>query len=197
MSAAKAKKSEGGSRAVLADRRFAAGVLVFVILVFTPIGGRLSLGRSVDRVENKFFTGVDGRGAVAEYIGDAENAATGLISLGDKYEAAGEATGELRFDKSVLNDVMEGRDISEYSSANAMVVSSFGALRDALMSLQLSEQDAADLEMYSNQFANAQGAIPHSGYNEAAEEFTRGTYNRFPAKLIGSLMGVDPPRTFQ
>ena len=178
------------------DRWFAAGVLAFALIVFIPIGARLSLGRAADRVEERFFTGVDNRGAVADYLEDSENAATGLITVGARYDAAQAETGELRVDKSLLLDAMEGKDISEYASANALMVKSFGALKDKLRSLELSEQDAAEVEYYSNQFDNSQGAIAHSGYDEAVEEFTEGTYNKFPAKLLGSLLGVEPPEKF-
>lgn len=182
---------------LLSDRRFAAGILALSVLVFTPIGARLSLGRAVDRTEEQFFTGVDGRGAIADFLDDVENAATGLLSVASGYEAAEEEAGALRVDRTFLNDAMEGEDISEYFSANELVTASFNALRDTLRSLPLSEQDAEDLRYYSDLFDNAQGAILHAGYNEAAEAFIEDTYDRFPAKLLASLLGVEPPEKFQ
>lgn len=178
---------------LLSDRRFAAVVLAAVLLVFTPIGARRSLKGAVDRVEARFFTGVDGRGAIADYLEDAQRAALGLIAVGSGYDAAG----ELRADREALLDALEGRDISEIARANALVVSSFAALREKLLTLPLSESDAEDLEYYSGQFEGAEGAVSHSGYSEAAAEFTAGTYARFPAKIIGGLLGVDPPETFE
>lgn len=180
---------------LLSDRRFAAAVLLLVVLVFTPLGARVSLKRAVQKVEEQFFTGVDGRGAIADYLSDSANAALGLVTVGAKYDAAGE-TGALRADRSSLLDAMEGRDVSAYAGANALVVRSFAALKEKLLSLELSERDAADVDYYASQFEGAQGAVAHAGYNEAAAEFVADTYERFPASLIASALGVDPPRSF-
>ena len=196
MNGAEAKRSGGESRRILWDRRFAAGVLIFVLLVFLPLGARLSLRRAVRHVEDGFFTGVEGRGAVADYLEDAENAALGLITVGANYEAAGDATGELRVDRGLLLDALKDGDISEIANANALVVKSFNVLREALQALPLSEEDAMDLDYYATQFDGAQGAIPHSGYDQAVREFDDGVYSRFPASLIGSALGVEPPRYF-
>lgn len=179
---------------LLSDRRFAAGILALVVLVFTPLGAGMSLKRAVRKVEEQFFTGVDGRGAVADFLEDANNAALGLITVGAKYDAAAEETGELRVDRSFLLDAMEGRDVSAYAGANALMGKSFAALKEKLLSLELSEQDAADVDYYVSQFEGAQGAVSHAGYNEAAAEFIADTYERFPASLIASALGVEPPQ---
>lgn len=179
------------------SRRFAAAVLALAIVFGVPLGSARSLRLAVDRVEEQFFTGVEGRGAIAVYLEVAGNAALGLISVGAKYDTAAEATGQLRVDRSFLMDAMKGRDISFYAGANALMRDSFAALRDKLLSLELSEQDAADVEYYVNQFEGAQGAANHAGYNEAVEEFTEKTFDRFPASFFGGLLGVNPPKKFQ
>ncbi len=181
---------------LLSDRRVAAAVLLLVVLVFTPLGAGRSLKHAVQKVEEQFFTGVDGRGAIADYLSDSANAALGLVTVGAKYGDAAEETGELRADRSFLLDAMEGRDVSAYAEANALVVRSFAALKEKLLSLELSERDAADVDYYVSQFEGAQGAVAHAGYNEAVEEFVADTYERFPASLIASALGIDPPRSF-
>ena len=111
-------------------------------------------------------------------------------------EAAGDETGELRVDRGLLLDALEDGDISEIATANALVVRSFNALKDALLSLPLTDDDAMSVDYYVSSFEGAQGAVSHSTYNEAVAEFIADTYRRFPAKLIGSVLGVDPPRSF-
>ncbi len=181
---------------LLTDRRFAAAVLAVVVLVFTPLGAGMSLKRAVGRVEEQFFTGVDGRGAVSDLLSDSVDAALGLISVGANYEAAAEETGELRVDRGLLMDALKGGDISEIQGANALTVRSFNALRDTLLSLPLTEDDAMSVDYYARSFEGAQGAVSHAGYDEAVAEFIAGTYERFPAKLIGSALGVEPPQSF-
>lgn len=188
---------KGGGRAILADRRFAAGVLASIILVFTPLGARMSLQRAVDRVEEQFYTGVEPYGAVAGYLEDASEAALGLISLGTQYDAVSGQVGGLRADRTLLLDALESGDISELSHANGLVVQSFDSLKNALLSLELSEQDAGNMDDYVSRFEGAEGAIGHSGYDRAVEDFTENTYDRFPASLIGSALGVEPPEPFQ
>ncbi len=195
MSGAQAKKADG-SRNILLDRRVAAGVLALVVLVFTPLGARMSLKRAVRDVEEQFFTGIGGRGSVSDFLSDSVDAALGLISVGAGYEAAGDETGELRVDRGLLLDALEDGDISEIATANALVVRSFNALKDALLSLPLTDDDAMSVDYYVSSFEGAQGAVSHSTYNEAVAEFIADTYRRFPAKLIGSVLGVDPPRSF-
>ena len=86
-------------------------------LNFAQLRLRLAaLGRAVRHVEDGFFTGVEGRGAVADYLEDAENAALGLITVGANYEAAGDATGELRVDRGLLLDALKDGDISEIAT---------------------------------------------------------------------------------
>lgn len=199
MSAAQAKAThpipEGA--ALLKNRRFAAGILAAAVILGVPLGSARSLRHAVNRVEKQFFTGVEGRGAIADYLKDAVDAALGLVTVGAKYDAAAEETGALRMDRNWLLDAMEGKNVAEYAAANALVVKSFGALKDKLWSLELSEQDAADVEYYANQFEGAQGAVNHAGYNEAVEDFTEKTYDRFPASLFAGLMGVEPPEKFE
>lgn len=181
------------------NRRLAAAVLAAVVLVFTPLGAWRSLKGAVGRVEDQFYTGVNGRGAVADYIADAENAALGLITTGANYEAAERETQALRDARAALADVLEENTprLSEVRGANESMSGAFAGLKEALLSLELSEQDAANIEYYSAQFEGAEGAVSHAGYNEAAEEFTEKVYNSFPTKLIGGLFNVEPPEIFQ
>ena len=182
---------------LLTDRRFAAAVLAVVVLVFTPLGAGMSLRRAVRNVEEQFFTGVDGRGAIADYLSDSANAALGLVTVGAGYDAAAEETGALRAARSALLDVMDGRDVSAYAEVNFRLVQSFRALRDVLLAVPLTEEDARSLELYVSAFEGAQGAVNRAGYNEAVEDFTENTLGRFPAGLISGLLGVDPPKKFQ
>ena len=197
--AARAKAShpipEGAD--LLKNRRFAAIVLAAVVILGVPLGSARSLRHASKQVEAQFFTGVKGRGAIADFLEDASAAALGLVTVGAKYDAAQEETGKLRMDRSWLLDAQEEEDIALYAAANALVVKSFGALKDKLWSLELSEQDAADVEYYASQFEGAQGAVNHAGYNEAVEEFTEKTYDRFPASLFAGLLGVEPPEKFE
>lgn len=179
---------------LLSDRRFAAAVLVLVILVFTPLGARRSLKRAVQNVEAQFFTGVDGRGSVADFLSDSADAALGLITVGAHYEAAEEETYELREDRHILLRSLEAGDIFVIVNANDLLVASFQALRDTLLTLPLTEEDAQSLETYATAFEGAQGAVNHAGYNEAAKAFIADVYERFPASLIASALGVDPPQ---
>lgn len=181
------------------NRRLAAGILAAAVVIFTPIGAWRSLSRAVDKVEAQFYTGVDGRGAVADYIDDSLDACLGLISVGENYDGASEATQALRTARETVMRIMESPDpdLSDIHISNDALAGSFANLKGILMNLELSEQDASDLDYYATQFEGAQGAVNHSGYNEAAEAFTKNVYNSFPTRLIGSLSGVDAPQQFK
>lgn len=179
---------------------FALAVLVAVVLIATPFGAWRSLRGAVRDVERQFYTGVAPYGAVADYLADSENAALGLITLGAKYDALSAQTQALRESRETFMTVLgdKSSSISDIEAANGLLRESFDGLRDALTTaVPLSEQEGEDLDYYSRQFDSSQGAVARSGYNEAVEKFNEGVYSRFPAKVIASVFGVDPPEGFR
>lgn len=205
MSAARASASDaesGGAKkggGLLKNRRFAAGVLAAVIVIGVPLGSARSLKSAAGRVEEQFYTGVNGRGAIADYIDDALKASLGLLSVGANYDAASDAAQTLRDAREDALALMETSrpEITELKSANDELKTAFDGLKGALLNMQLSEQDAANLNSYVSQFEGAEGAVSHSGYNEAADEFAASVMGAFPAKLIGGIFGIDPPAKFE
>ncbi len=179
---------------ILKSRRTAAGVLAAVIILLTPLGSALSLGRAVDKVEARFSEGVGTSGSIESYLEDALRGALGLITIGGNYGDLSRETGELRAAREAMMS-FEG-SISETGVMNRELQRAFGALKSGLMSQNLTSDDSSNLDYYANIFEGAEGAISHSGYNEAVEEFTRDVYDRFPASLTGRLLGVDPPEYF-
>ena len=179
---------------LVTDWRAGVAVLTLVVLIFTPYGARASLKRAVQKVEEQFFTGVDGRGAVADYLSDCADAALGLVTVGDKYEAAEEETYELREDRHIMLESLEDKDVFLIVNAIDLLDYSFQMLRDALLALPLTEEDVRSLKLYVKNFDGAMGAIAHAGYDEAAKAFIADVYERFPASFIASALGVEPPQ---
>lgn len=169
------------------DWRVAAGVLAAVILIFTPLGAKLSLQRAVDRVEGGL--------AIDEYMTDSMNAARNLITLGSSLGLDVE-TDTLRDYLQVCLDLGSDASVSERAAANRDLASGFEDLRSAIAGQELSERDAESLEIYTTSFEGPQAAIGREGYNGDVDKFISGTYNKFPTSLIGSLLGVDPPEYF-
>ncbi len=178
---------------------FAAGVLAAVVITATPFGAWRSLRRAVRDVERQFFIGVAPYGAAADFLADSEDAALGLITVGANYDALSEKLDALRSSRETFIRVLDSKGVSiaEIEDANADLARSFIGLREALLTMPLSEQEAADAEYYARLFESSQGAVSRCGYNEAVEEFNEDVYSRFPASLVGSLFGVDPPESFR
>lgn len=171
---------------LLTDRRFAAGVLAAVILVFTPIGAKMSLARAVDKVESSL--------AIDDYMFDSMNAARNLVTLGSSL-GIGAETDELR---TALRgaEKWDSLSVSEKAAANRALAGAFDKLCSAISALEPDGRDAESLEIYLRDFDGPQAAIGRSGYNDAVDKFIDGTYGKFPTKLLGSLFGVEPPEYF-
>lgn len=175
------------SRKLFTDRRFAAGLLALVILVFTPLGAKMSLQRAVDKVESGL--GLD------EYMADSINAARNLITLGSSLGLEAE-TGALRDAMRTCQSLDEDDTVAQKAEANRALAAAFESLRSAIAGLELAERDAESLEIYVNSFAGPQAAMGRSGYNDSVREFTDNVYNKFPTRQLGSLLDVEPPEYF-
>ena len=172
---------------LLTDRRLAAGVLAVAVLVFTPLGAKLSLQRAVNRVE----AGLD----IEDYLTDSESAARNLITLGSSLGLDVE-TDTLRDCLRASEDIHDNGSVSERAAAYRELSAAFEDLRSAISGLELAERDAESLDIYSRAFSGPQAAIYRGPYNDDVAKFIDGTYNSFPTKLIGSLLGVEPPEYF-
>lgn len=179
----------------LNSRRVAVCVLAAVIVIFTALGGALSLRRACRNVEELFYDGVGNAGSIDSYLDDALRGALGLVTTAEDYPSLAGDTAELRAAREAMLGSRDG-DIVNIAVDNRVLVKAFSALKAGLLAEQLPEQAAEDVEYYSGLFEGAEGAIAHSGYNEAVEEFIEGPYSRFPASLLGSLFGIDPPDYF-
>lgn len=172
---------------LLNDRRLAAGVLAVAVLVFTPLGAKLSLQRAVNKVQRGL--------AVEEYISDSVNAARNLVTLGSSLGLDVE-TDTLRDYMTACEKLGDNASPKALAQANRDLASAFEDLRSAIAGQELSERDAESLELYTNAFTGPQAAIGRESYNEDVDKFMTGTYDKFPASLIGSLLGVEPPEYF-
>lgn len=186
-------------RKLLTDWRTAGLTLLAVVLVFTPIGAQRSLTAAVKDVEAGLWKGVDGRAPLADFIFDAKNAATGLLVTAGRYEVDSRYTDSLRQAQTALMDCLESPDPkpSELCALVAALDRPMEAVYGALREHELDEPDAEAAQAYMKGYENARSAMGRSNYNESVESFINDVYSHFPAKLIGPLLGVEPPESFE
>jgi hypothetical protein len=180
---------------ILKSKKTAAAVLCIVIIIFTPIGSKLSLQRAADKVEDMFYDGVYNSdekytaGAIDTYLQSRIQASLGLITVGANDASLSEETDALR---NARNALLDADSIEEKYQANVLLEEAWNTLYDAITA----KGGDANADAYADTLSGAQGAIAHSGYNEAVAEFTEGTMHRFPANLISKLLSVKAPQSF-
>ncbi|MGM9522137.1 MAG: hypothetical protein ACI3VB_06625 [Oscillospiraceae bacterium] len=196
---------------ILKSRKTAALILAAVIIVFTPLGARLSLQRAADKVENMFYDGVYieeekyTSGAIADYLEDVIKNTRGLVTVGTDVNALSDETEALR---SALNALIDAETIGEKYSANAAVIDSaekfYNAAKSALNPNSVSYSELADtiekslsnLEEYYSNLVAVEGSIELNRYNDAVAEFEADVLGRFPAGAIANIFSIDLPDSF-
>ena len=184
---------------LLTDWRAGAAALLAVVLICTPIGAKRSLRAAVEDVEAGFWEGAGGRIPLADFVVDAKNAATGLLVMASRYEVDAGLLDSLRKAQTALMDYLD----SDHPAPSGLCFlvealdAPMEAVSDALRACELDEMDTNTADLYREAYVNARSAMGRSNYNESVDEFIVDVYCHFPSKLIGSLLGVDPPEKFQ
>lgn len=167
-------------------------ILVIAGTIFTNTLVRMT--EECQQVEDGFFTSESGSKSIYAYLSSRLDAANGLWTILINHDA--EAAASLNQARSGLLDAYDARDISEMYAANSELETAFSEAVSTLSGYTLSSSESDALNDYTITFDGAQRMIDQSDYNGDVLEFMRTTYNRFPATLLTSLLGIDAPELY-
>lgn len=176
----------------------AALVTVLVMAVSTLTSGTVGLNAEAQEVQGAFYSGVysseDGywRKSISSQLDIRAAAANGICSIANKFP---ELDAQSKALAAARNLLLDSQTISGKYKANLAMHEAYNALSAVLSGVDTSADQKA-LDSYIGNFEGAQRVIDGAGYNEFVREFTRTTYDAFPADLIAELTGVKAPELF-
>lgn len=182
------------------NRKVAAGILALVIILFTILGINRSLWSLSSSIEDLFYDGIynsDDRynaPSISSQLDKRINAAMGLITVGNHYEALASQTEALR---SARIELLDAKTLPAKYAANEKMENTYPELLHALASYSgLSSEDKAAVESYASTLSGAQAVIENSSYNEKVQEYYNETIRAFPLNILNPLVFVDGPDYF-
>lgn len=182
------------------NRKVAAGILALVIILFTILGINRSLWSLSSSIEDLFYDGIynsDDRynaPSISSQLDKRINAAMGLITVGNHYEALASQTEALR---SARIELLDAKTLPAKYAANEKMENTYPELLHALASYSgLSSEDKTAVESYASTLSGAQAVIENSSYNEKVQKYYNETIRAFPLNILNPLVFVDGPDYF-
>lgn len=179
---------------LLKNRAVAVLLAVVVVAGSTFTNALIRMTEECQRIEDGFYTSETGAKSIYAYLGSRLDAANGLWTILINHDA--EAAASLNQARSGLLDAYDDRDISDMYDANSDLENAFDEAVSALSGYTLSTLESDALNDYTITFDGAQRMIDQNAYNSGVLEFMRSTYNKFPAVLLASLLGIDAPEMY-
>lgn len=176
------------------NRAVAVLLALLVVAGSTLLNTQIRLSEKCRQVEDGFYASETGSKSIYAYLGDRLDAANGLWTILINHDA--EAAAALNQARSALLGVYDARDIAGMYGANNALQQAFDKAAAAVAGYDLTSSESDALNDYTISFAGAQKMIDKSGYNTVVLDFTRTTYEKFPANLLAPLVGVEAPELF-
>lgn len=173
------------------NRQIACIVLVLAVAASLVFGGGGALKEWRSEVVRQFEA--SGESISAELQEMRSNAAT-LVSIAREYEDANQAYIDEM--DAALNALTDAESVHDKYQASIRLSDAVEDCYSDLSGLTLSDMDAQDARYKYKNFTSAQLRISHDGYNEQAAGFNQ-ALSRFPASLLGGLIGLEPLGLFQ
>ena len=161
------------------------------ILVFNT---RSKLGAEISRVEDGFYTSVEGQRSIYSRLQEKLQAANGTWTVLVNHDR--DAADELQDEREYLIWAMDDASISSMSYANEALDAAVMKAAQELDSAELEDGEPELLDEYLSNYNGASKMISENSYNTDVLNFIRSTYNVFPTREIAEMSGVYPPETF-
>ncbi|MBE6949387.1 MAG: hypothetical protein E7456_06030 [Ruminococcaceae bacterium] len=173
---------------------FVAIIIVLIVaLVFSLVGIKLSVTRQAEKVEELFYTGIDGGTGIDTYLHNAGNEAKVIHYTAIQYFDE-EYTDGLR---DAYNNLIEAETIEEKFKYNQDMLTEIESLIPLIeMEVNMNSYDSIYLETHMGYMDDIQKMIDRNTYNEKVAEFEEEILGKFPVNLVASLLGLEAPEYF-
>jgi len=176
------------------NRAIAVLLAIFVVAGTVFTNTLVKMTEECQQIEDGFYTSESGAKSIYTYLSSRLDASNGLWTLLINHDA--EAAASLNQARSGLLDAYDARDISDMYAANSELETAFTEAVSVLSGYTLSSSESDALNDYTITFDGAQRMIDQNAYNSDVLEFMRTTYNKFPAALLTSLLGIEAPELY-
>ncbi len=177
---------------LLQSSRFAAAVLVAVIVFGSLFGVRRSLNRAEEKITRQFYTiSSDEPYGIATDLDKILEFSGNLITIANKYGSAYSDCVENAAEARLA--LSEAQGPAESYAANEKLTLAVQALNAAMADGNLSETDEQyRVQLYASiQSRNSIIAHEASDYNTQVREFNQTVLGSFLADILGPLLGVE------
>ena len=171
-------------------RSVAVTVLILVIVIAVVGGSHRSLAAERRQVEALLQTGTGEDGSILEDRRRQMEICSNTAAVAERY-----------LDASLVQDLREAAQTALSSDTLQGYDRARTLAEEALDELEqmdrLSQQDADYVASFRSQLESYDIVIVRNGYNDAARRFNEDILGRFPAKVLGSLTGIQPLEVYE
>lgn len=178
---------------ILKKRYIAIIIVIIVAIVFSFIGIKLSVTRQAEKVEEMFYTGVDGETGIQVYLDNAFNEAKVIHYTVIQYFDR-EYTDGLR---EAYNALVEAETLAEkYEYYNAILTEVESLIPLIETEYSMLDYDQLYLDTHIENLNNIQQMIDNSSYNEKVAEFEQDVLGIFPVNVLKGILDLEAPEYF-
>ena len=186
---------------ILKKRSTAIVIFIIVVVLFSFLGCRRSLGKACRQAEEAFFDksllkAEGGYSAPADHLRNCVDLTNRLLSVigtdgewTEPYAAVKEA-------RSALDEALAAKDIPAIGAANQALVGAVAQVEAAKNAGAPLAESYDDYDKIISDFHSAQAELDKSTYNDHILAFRDGVLTAFPASPLRHVTGVRAPETF-
>ena len=186
---------------ILKKRSTAIIIFMIVVVLFSFLGCKRSLGKACRQAEEAFFDksllkAEGGYSAPADHLENCVDLTNRLLSVigtdGDwaaPYAAVKEA-------RSALDEALTAKDIPAIGEANEALAEAVAQVEAAKNAGAPLAESYDDYDKIISDFHSAQSEVDNSAYNAHIQAFRDEVLTAFPASLLRHVTGVKAPETF-
>ena len=179
---------------ILKKRYVAIIFVIIVAIVFSLVGIKLSVTRQANKIEEMFYTGVDGETGIQIYLDNAFNEAKVIHYTVIQYFDE-EYTDGLR---DAYNGLVNAETIAEKFEYNEAILAEIESLVPMIETeYDMLDYDQLYLDTHMKNMDNIQKMIENSSYNKKVAEFEQDVLGSFPVNVLKGILGLEAPEYFE
>lgn len=177
---------------ILKKHSVAIIIVIIIAVVFTFVGISISANRQAKKVENLFYTGIDGETAIQTSLDNIYKEAKVIYSTAEEY-LGGEIPKAFRI---AYNNMYEAETISEKYDCYQILIAELEALHPYMEDGIDNSYDKIYYATHKENLENVCLMLENSSYNEKVQDYEDNILNRFPVSLVKGILGLEAPEYF-
>lgn len=174
-------------------KRYVAIIIVIIIaVVFTFVGIYVSVNRQTKKVEDMFYTGVDGETAIQTNLDNIYKEAKVIYATAEEYLGS-EIPKPFRI---AYNNMYDADTISEKYDCYQTLLQELEALHPYMEEGVDNSYDKVYYATHKENLENIRLMVENNSYNEKVQDYEENILNSFPVSLFKGILGLEVPEYF-